>query len=1145
MDARSSALALAAASNDLLSLEELLSAGADEPALAYALYHASARNRLEAVALLLANGAFAAAESPLGRRQLKGTMPLMAAAYEGHVDVVRVLLQHGASVTEVEDVEGRTALALAAFAGKVECCRALLDAGSDVNAADKKGIVPLHCAAINGNARLAQLLLDAGAVVDARSRSGNTPLHTAASSNSFAVAELLLSRGANVSMPHGDATTFTALHIAAASGYEKMATLLVAHGASLETLGINAAGGMVGSPLQIAAKKGHTATVKALGGLHQGLSGANAVDEPAVSDLQVVAKYASRLALFYVVVYVFGCLLRRRNEVAERGGRVVPRRVTALLLPVRITWPQSRQLFLEAFVCAIVAGCFAMSSVTSDFGILATMLLRLMETLKLTMVTWICLLPISWLEAQRLQWRAPTPPPAPAPPPAAPPLLQRVLLSWLQPHHAYDALFVAFLSTHFDMNAIHLLVTCVFLKLTEAWWQEKISGALRDVLRALLGAGLLIRFAARFPVPFDATALAHWIVDCLGFMIKIRACLWPASWLYARVALLRRVFVVCLQPRFVCVALFSAGLTSTLESDPEHDVATAVLLWLGTWIFLMTPVLLWLRLASRRLALLSAFISAVHYHFAVYPFPFRLDITALAVWIADWLTYSLAGWLCLLPVSWLYRVATRWRQWRSLTLPAALLRHVPWLQPHHVCAALFSALVTSHVEYGSGALRWVFAWLCYTLLYVMLIWVGCAPGGIWYVGFPALLSAVVKHVISPFPFSFDVIALAHWIAHWQLLMVPACFCVAAADGLYARVAARWREWRAPTPQPAAPRPPAAQAQPQPSAGVRRRRVRRVRVPWLQPRHVCAALLSALVTSSIDVAAFTRQASEHCNYAWTWCGVWIYLTLSIVLWHWEVSRCEARNEFLSAVIFHLLLYRSFPLFKLFKLDVTALAQWTAGWLNFMFGLWFWLRVVIWLYPRVAAWWHEWRAQTPQPASPPPPAAQPQPPAAPRRRKVRRSGRQDADADPTDAAAAAAAADEAARVEADAEAARRLQHALEAAAAAQAQQAAAAAAQRTKEAAADAERAAARDAAALEAAAAAAAAAAARPPQPQSQLKECCVCFIDMPAAEQMVFAPCGHRCICEDCWRDKLLPTPGRLCPICDAPVAMAVRVFDA
>ena len=61
----------------------------------------------------------------------------------------------------------------------------------------------------------------------------------------------------------------------------------------------------------------------------------------------------------------------------------------------------------------------------------------------------------------------------------------------------------------------------------------------------------------------------------------------------------------------------------------------------------------------------------------------------------------------------------------------------------------------------------------------------------------------------------------------------------------------------------------------------------------------------------------------------------------------------------------------------------------------------------------------------------------------------------------------------------------------------------------------------------------------------------MCLLDMPAAEQMVLALCGHRCMCEACWRTQLLPRApaARLCPMCGMPVEGAVHlpaglVFD-
>ena len=64
---------------------------------------------------------------------------------------------------------------------------------------------------------------------------------------------------------------------------------------------------------------------------------------------------------------------------------------------------------------------------------------------------------------------------------------------------------------------------------------------------------------------------------------------------------------------------------------------------------------------------------------------------------------------------------------------------------------------------------------------------------------------------------------------------------------------------------------------------------------------------------------------------------------------------------------------------------------------------------------------------------------------------------------------------------------------------------------------------------------------------TSMKECCVCLKDVLAAELVALVPCGHRCVCKECWRVHLLPRESatRLCPICEATVVSAMRVFDS
>ena len=61
------------------------------------------------------------------------------------------------------DDHGRTALHYAAGYGEVAAVRALCEAGSDVNAADRTGMTPLHWACLKAHAPVVELLLNSKA----------------------------------------------------------------------------------------------------------------------------------------------------------------------------------------------------------------------------------------------------------------------------------------------------------------------------------------------------------------------------------------------------------------------------------------------------------------------------------------------------------------------------------------------------------------------------------------------------------------------------------------------------------------------------------------------------------------------------------------------------------------------------------------------------------------------------------------------------------------------------------------------------------------------------------------------------------------------------------------------------------------------
>ncbi|MGY5125471.1 ankyrin repeat domain-containing protein [Streptomyces nigrescens] len=145
-----------------------------------------------------------------------GETPLYLAAVSGQSDIVRLLLEAGASPdTESRGQPGSEGLPLCAAAcwGHEEVVRALLAHGADPDLREDDGTTytPLMWAASNGHHRTAQLLLEGQADPDAGHRD-RTPLMAAAARGSIAVVRALLRHGATPQLT--DAQGRTAWHMA-------------------------------------------------------------------------------------------------------------------------------------------------------------------------------------------------------------------------------------------------------------------------------------------------------------------------------------------------------------------------------------------------------------------------------------------------------------------------------------------------------------------------------------------------------------------------------------------------------------------------------------------------------------------------------------------------------------------------------------------------------------------------------------------------------------------------------------------------------------------------------------------------------------------------------------------------------------------
>ncbi len=91
---------------------------------------------------------------------------LMWACQEGHIYIVKYLIDNGSDVNYMEEFNGWTALIAASFKGHIEAVILLLDAGADVNP-DVSGFdstsTPLKYARRFRHTDIVNLLIDAGA----------------------------------------------------------------------------------------------------------------------------------------------------------------------------------------------------------------------------------------------------------------------------------------------------------------------------------------------------------------------------------------------------------------------------------------------------------------------------------------------------------------------------------------------------------------------------------------------------------------------------------------------------------------------------------------------------------------------------------------------------------------------------------------------------------------------------------------------------------------------------------------------------------------------------------------------------------------------------------------------------------------------
>ncbi|OAQ63778.1 ankyrin repeat-containing protein [Purpureocillium lilacinum] len=160
---------------------------------------------------------------------IQGTA-LHAASYQREEAVVKLLLSRGADAT-IQGGLGGTALQAAAspFPPSEPIIRLLLDHGADVNGEGGVYGTALQAAALRGEESVVRLLLSRGAHVDAEGGIYGTALQAAASKGEMNIVRLLLDHGADVNVQSGQYGT--ALIAGAAQNSGEIVDILLKHGA--------------------------------------------------------------------------------------------------------------------------------------------------------------------------------------------------------------------------------------------------------------------------------------------------------------------------------------------------------------------------------------------------------------------------------------------------------------------------------------------------------------------------------------------------------------------------------------------------------------------------------------------------------------------------------------------------------------------------------------------------------------------------------------------------------------------------------------------------------------------------------------------------------------------------------------------------
>lgn len=159
--------------------------------------------------------------------------PLIYAAQQGHLDVVKILLHNGAD-PDVNPRNDEGALIRAVAMGHLNIAEEIVRYGGNVNQRGILSKTALHYAVAFGYYYIADMLIYYGADINATARYNVTPLMLSITAGYPAISELLIRKEAKLNITDSDG--YSALMLASKYGLHKLAGLMVKQGAKINLI---------------------------------------------------------------------------------------------------------------------------------------------------------------------------------------------------------------------------------------------------------------------------------------------------------------------------------------------------------------------------------------------------------------------------------------------------------------------------------------------------------------------------------------------------------------------------------------------------------------------------------------------------------------------------------------------------------------------------------------------------------------------------------------------------------------------------------------------------------------------------------------------------------------------------------------------